>query len=44
MLPVDTLKIDRSFTGGLPDNEVSLALVSTIIALARTFRLVTRRA
>jgi EAL domain-containing protein (putative c-di-GMP-specific phosphodiesterase class I) len=41
MLPVDTLKIDRSFTSGLPDNEVSLALVSTIIALARTFRLVT---
>ena len=41
MLPVDTLKIDRSFTSGLPANEVSLALVSTIIALARTFRLVT---
>jgi len=41
MLPVDTLKIDRSFTSGLPDNEVSLALVSTIIALARTFRLLT---
>jgi len=41
MLPVDTLKIDRSFTSGLPGNEVSLALVSTIIALARTFRLVT---
>jgi diguanylate cyclase (GGDEF)-like protein/PAS domain S-box-containing protein len=41
MLPVDTLKIDRSFTSGLPANEVSLALVSTIIALARTFRLLT---
>jgi diguanylate cyclase (GGDEF)-like protein/PAS domain S-box-containing protein len=41
MLPVDTLKIDRSFTSGLPANEVSLALVTTIIALARTFRLVT---
>ncbi|MEA3109566.1 MAG: hypothetical protein QOI88_4171 [Gammaproteobacteria bacterium] len=41
MLPVDTLKIDRSFTSGLPANEVSLALVSTIISLARTFRLVT---
>jgi diguanylate cyclase (GGDEF)-like protein/PAS domain S-box-containing protein len=41
MLPVDTLKIDRSFTSGLPDNQVSSALVSTIIALARTFQLVT---
>jgi diguanylate cyclase (GGDEF)-like protein/PAS domain S-box-containing protein len=41
MLPVDTLKIDRSFTSGLPANDVSLALVTTIIALARTFRLVT---
>jgi diguanylate cyclase (GGDEF)-like protein len=41
MLPVDTLKIDRSFTSGLPANDISLALVTTIIALARTFRLVT---
>src|SRR5450631_3757788 len=40
MLPVHTLKIDRSFAC-VPADKVSLAPVSTIIALARTHRLVT---
>lgn len=34
-LPVSTLKIDRSFVIGLPDEKHSAAIVSTIIALAR---------
>jgi len=33
--PVDVLKIDRTFTSGIPDNGENLALVRTIIALAR---------
>jgi diguanylate cyclase (GGDEF)-like protein/PAS domain S-box-containing protein len=41
MLPVDTLKIDRSFVAGLPDDAASVALVSTVIALARAFSLIT---
>jgi diguanylate cyclase (GGDEF)-like protein len=41
LLPVDTLKIDRSFTSGLPHAPAALALVSTIIALARAFQLTT---
>ncbi len=41
LLPVDTLKIDRSFVAGLPVEPASLALVSTIISLARAFTLIT---
>ncbi len=33
--PVDVLKIDRTFTSGIPQNGENLALVRTIIALAR---------
>jgi EAL domain-containing protein (putative c-di-GMP-specific phosphodiesterase class I) len=33
--PVDVLKIDRSFTIGIPENRHNLALVRTILALAR---------
>jgi diguanylate cyclase (GGDEF)-like protein len=40
-LPVDTLKIDRSFTSGLVGDESSQAVVSTIVALARAFKLST---
>jgi diguanylate cyclase (GGDEF)-like protein len=38
-LPVDTLKIDRSFTSGLAGDESSQAVVSTIVSLARAFKL-----
>jgi EAL domain-containing protein (putative c-di-GMP-specific phosphodiesterase class I) len=40
-LPIDTLKIDRSFIMGLPDDRAAARLVPTIIALARVFDLVT---
>jgi diguanylate cyclase (GGDEF)-like protein len=40
-LPVDTLKIDRSFTSRLPDNAAGCTVVSTIIALARAFNMTT---
>jgi EAL domain-containing protein (putative c-di-GMP-specific phosphodiesterase class I) len=40
-LPVDTLKIDRSFVSGLVGDESSQAVVSTIVALARAFKLST---
>ena len=40
-LPVDALKIDRSFISGLVGDESSQALVSTIISLARAFKLST---
>jgi EAL domain-containing protein (putative c-di-GMP-specific phosphodiesterase class I) len=40
-LPIDTLKIDRSFIMGLPDDRAAARLVPTIIALARAFDLVT---
>jgi diguanylate cyclase (GGDEF)-like protein len=40
-LPVDTLKIDRSFTSGLGGDESSQAVVSTIVSLARAFKLST---
>jgi diguanylate cyclase (GGDEF)-like protein/PAS domain S-box-containing protein len=33
--PVDVLKIDRTFTDGIPENSANLALVRTVIALAR---------
>jgi diguanylate cyclase (GGDEF)-like protein len=39
-LPVDTLKIDRSFTSRLPDSG-SCTLVSTIIGLAHAFKMTT---
>lgn len=38
-LPVDTLKIDRSFTSGIVGDDSSQAVVSTIISLARAFKL-----
>jgi EAL domain-containing protein (putative c-di-GMP-specific phosphodiesterase class I) len=38
-LPVDTLKIDRSFTSSLVGDESSQAVVSTIVSLARAFNL-----
>ena len=38
-LPLDELKIDRSFVRDLPDNASSLAIVKTIVALARTLGL-----
>jgi diguanylate cyclase (GGDEF)-like protein/PAS domain S-box-containing protein len=40
-LPIDTLKIDRSFIMGLPDDRSAARLVPTIIALARVFDLIT---
>ncbi|HEY6924991.1 MAG TPA: EAL domain-containing protein, partial [Steroidobacteraceae bacterium] len=40
-LPVDALKIDRSFTSALARDESSQAVVSTIVALARAFKLST---
>jgi diguanylate cyclase (GGDEF)-like protein len=40
-LPVDTLKIDRSFTSRLPGDAASRTLVSTIIGLARAFNMST---
>jgi EAL domain-containing protein (putative c-di-GMP-specific phosphodiesterase class I) len=38
-LPLDELKIDRSFVRNLPDNASSLAIVKTIVALASTLGL-----
>ncbi|MGH8220594.1 MAG: putative bifunctional diguanylate cyclase/phosphodiesterase [Steroidobacteraceae bacterium] len=38
-LPIDALKIDRSFVRGLPDDRASVTLVSSIIGLARAFGL-----
>jgi diguanylate cyclase (GGDEF)-like protein len=40
-LPVDTLKIDRSFIDGLPGDRACARLVPTIISLARAFDLFT---
>lgn len=40
-LPVDTLKIDRSFTSRLPDDAAGCTLVNTIIGLARAFNMTT---
>ncbi len=40
-LPVDLLKIDRSFVMGLPDDPASVNLTSSIIGLALTFGLTT---
>jgi len=38
-LPVDLLKIDRSFISGLPTDRASVTLVSSIIGLASAFNL-----
>ena len=38
-LPVDILKIDRSFISGLPTDRASVTLVSSIIGLASAFNL-----
>jgi diguanylate cyclase (GGDEF)-like protein len=40
-LPIDTLKIDRSFVSGLPGDPASARLVPTVIGLARAFDLIT---
>jgi len=40
-LPIDTLKIDRSFVSELADSDMSRTLVKTIIDLARAFHLTT---
>ncbi len=40
-LPIDTLKIDRSFTQRLPADRTACTLVSTIIGLARAFDMTT---
>jgi diguanylate cyclase (GGDEF)-like protein/PAS domain S-box-containing protein len=40
-LPVDLLKIDKSFVGGLPDDTPSVVLVDTVLRLASAFSLVT---
>ena len=39
-LPVDLLKIDRSFINGLPNDSASVTLVSSIIGLASAFNLI----
>ncbi len=38
-LPIDELKIDRSFVSHLNANEQNKAMVSSILNLARTFKL-----
>jgi EAL domain-containing protein (putative c-di-GMP-specific phosphodiesterase class I) len=38
-LPVDILKVDRSFISGLPSDRASATLVSSIIGLASAFNL-----
>jgi EAL domain-containing protein (putative c-di-GMP-specific phosphodiesterase class I) len=38
-LPIDCLKIDRSFISPLTDDPASMTVVSTVIGLARSFRL-----
>ena len=40
-LPVDVLKIDRSFVAGLPDDQASVTLVASIVELASAFDLLT---
>jgi len=40
-LPIDTLKIDRSFTARLPADRKGCTLVSTIIGLAHAFDMTT---
>ena len=38
-LPIDTLKVDRSFISRLPNDRAARTLVSTIISLARAFNM-----
>jgi EAL domain-containing protein (putative c-di-GMP-specific phosphodiesterase class I) len=38
-LPVDTLKIDRSFVSGLPNDRSARTLVETILTMARAFNM-----
>ena len=38
-LPIDTLKIDRSFISRLPDDRSGRTLIATIISLARAFNM-----
>ena len=38
-LPIDTLKIDRSFIIGMTDSAENMAIVSTIISLAQSLKL-----
>jgi EAL domain-containing protein (putative c-di-GMP-specific phosphodiesterase class I) len=40
-LPVDVLKIDRSFVSGLPEDAASVTLVASMVELASAFDLVT---
>ena len=40
-LPVDLLKIDRTFISGLPEDQANGTLVSSIIGLASAFNLIT---
>jgi diguanylate cyclase (GGDEF)-like protein/PAS domain S-box-containing protein len=40
-LPVDTLKIDRSFVQGMGDDASTLTLISTIVSLGRSFHMQT---
>jgi EAL domain-containing protein (putative c-di-GMP-specific phosphodiesterase class I) len=40
-LPIDVLKIDRSFITGLPDDATRMALVRTMISLAGALRMTT---
>src|SRR2546430_17463328 len=40
-LPIDTLKIDRTFTSRLVGDQTAQAVVSTIVTLARAFNLST---
>ncbi|MHB1941897.1 MAG: putative bifunctional diguanylate cyclase/phosphodiesterase [Acidiferrobacteraceae bacterium] len=40
-LPVDTLKIDHSFMGGVPENESDNALLKAIIAIGRSLNMQT---
>ena len=40
-LPVDTLKIDRSFVRQLPESAQGLTLVQTVVSLAQAFAMTT---
>ena len=33
--PIDRIKIDRTFVGGLPESRASLAIVSAVVSFAR---------